>query len=201
MMTRSLILMTIAATQLPCQALAQRHGFVGVGVGASHISTDRSEVQADTRPSFGARAGYGGARVMVVLDYQRHGVGDEEPLVSDWPSDAPTPTRVPQILKADFLLLGAQIYLNRGLYLRPALGVGRHAFSSYTGFTTPEGVTDSAYVGKEGLLAAGLSMGYDLKVHQRFSLGMEASLLLSSPVEGTGKRTVFGIQVTPLLNF
>jgi hypothetical protein len=138
---------------------------------------------------------------MVVLDYQRHGFGDEEPLVSDWPSGAPTPTRVPQILEADFLLLGAQISLNRGLYLRPALGVGRHAFASYVGFTTPEGITDSAYVGKEGLLAAGLSMGYDLKVHQRFSLGMEASLLLSSPVEGTGKRTVFGIQVTPLLDF
>ena len=30
---------------------------------------------------------------------------------------------------------------------------------------------------------------------------MEASLLLGSPVEGTGNRTVFGIQVTPLLHF
>ena len=148
---RSLMLLTIAATQLPRQALAQRHGFVGVGVGASQVSTDWSGVQADTRPSSGARAGYGGSRVMVVLDYQRHGLGDEEPLVSDWPSGAPTPTRAPQILEADFLLLGAQIYLNRGLYVRPALGVGRQAFASYIHFTTPEnGVTDSAYAGKEG---------------------------------------------------
>ena len=199
---RSLILMTIAAALLPCQALAQRRGFVGVGVGASQVSTDRPEVQGDTRFSFGARAGYGGSRVMVVLDYQRHGFGDEEPLVSDWPSGAPTPARVPQVLEADFLLLGAQIYLNRGLYVRPALGVGRQAFASYIHFTTPEnGVTDSAYVGKEGLLAAGLSMGYDLKIHQRFSLGVEASLVLGSPVEGTGNRTVFGIQITPLLDF
>jgi hypothetical protein len=201
MVARSFILVALAATQLPCQALAQRHGFVGIGGGASHISTDRGEVQADTRPSFGARAGYGGSRVMVVLDYQRHGLGDGKPLVSDWPADSPTPTRVPQILEADFLLLGAQIYLNRGLYMRPALGVGRHAYASYTGFTTPEGLTDSADVGKEGLLAAGLSLGYHLKVHQRFSLGIEGSLLLSSPIEGPGKRTVFGIQVTPLLDF
>ncbi len=202
MVTESLILVTIAATQFPCQALAQRHGFVGVGVGASQVSTDRPEVQADSRFSLGARAGYGGSRVMVVLDYQRHGFGDEEPLVSDWPSGAPTPTRVPQILEADFLLLGAQIYLNRGLYVRPALGAGRQAFASYIHFTTPvNGVTDSAYVGKEGFLAAGLSMGYDVKIHQKFSLGMEASLLLGRPIEGTGQRTVFGIQITPLLDF
>ena len=198
---RSLILLTSAATQLPRQALAQRHGFVGVGVGASQVSTDWSGVQADTRPSFGARAGYGGSRVMVVLDYQRHGLGDEEPLVSDWPSGAPTPTRVPQILEADFLLLGAQIYLNRGLYVRPALGVGRQAFASYIQFKPENGVSDSAYAGKEGFLTAGLSMGYDLKIHQRFSLGMEASLLLGRPVEGTGQRTAFGIQITPLLDF
>src|SRR4051812_14974504 len=139
---------------------------------------------------------------MVVLDYQRHGLGDEEPSVSDWPSGALTPTRAPQVLEADFLLLGTQIHLHRGLYVRPALGVGRQAFASYIHFTAPEnGVTDSAYVAKEGLLAAGLSMGYDLKIHQRFSLRMEASLLLGSPVEGTGNRTVFGIQVTPLLHF
>ena len=30
---------------------------------------------------------------------------------------------------------------------------------------------------------------------------MEASLVLGSPVEGTGNRTVFGIQITPLLDF
>ena len=44
-------------------------------------------------------------------------------------------------------------------------------------------------------------MGYDVKIHQRFSLGMEASLLLGRPIEGTGQRTVFGIQITPLLDF
>jgi hypothetical protein len=182
------------------QSTAQRHGFVGIGGGASHVSTDRSGVQADTRPSVGARAGYGGSRVMIVLDWQRHGLGDEEPLVSDWPAQAVTPTRSPQVLEADFLLLGAQIYLTRELYLRPALGVGRHAFVSYAGLDDQPGL-DTAYVANEAGPAAGVSMGYHLKVHQRFSLGIEASLLLSSPIEGEGKRTAFGIQVTPLLDF
>ena len=117
------------------------------------------------------------------------------------PSTSPTPKRTPQVLETDFLLLGAQIYLTRGLYLRPALEVGRHASAVYIACTTPECVTDSAYVDKEPVLAAGASMGYHLKVHQRFSLGMEASPLLSSSWEGYGKGTVFGIQVTPLLDF
>ena len=200
MVPKAYILVAIAVTQLPIQALAQSHGFVGVGVGGSHVSTDRYEVQADTRASFGARAGYGWPRAKIVLDYQRHGLGDEAPLVSDWPPGSPTPTRVPQILEADFLLLGAQIYLHRGLYLRPALGGGRHMYAAYVGFDADPGL-DSAYVSSEGLVAAGLSLGYHLKVHQRFSLGIEGSLLLSSPVEGPGQRTIFGIQVTPLLDF
>ena len=164
-------LLSSAAAQ---QSTAQRHGFVGIGGGASHISTNSYGVQADTRPSFGARAGYGGSRVMIVLDWQRHGLGgDEEPLVSDWSAYAPTPTRVPQVLEADFLLLGAQVYLTRGLYLRPALGVGSRAFAAYASFNN-QGVMDSAYVAKDPVLAAGASMGYHLKVHRRFSLGMEA---------------------------
>jgi hypothetical protein len=98
--------------------------------------------------------------------------------------------RVPQVLEADFLLLGAQIYLYRGLYLRPALGMGWQANAYYR---------DSAYVSKELGPAVGASMGYHLKVHQRFSLGIEGSLLLSETE--SDKRTVFGIQMTPLLDF
>jgi hypothetical protein len=112
-----------------------------------------------------------------------------------------TPTRVPQVLGAEFLLLGAQVYLTRALYVRPALGVGRQSFATYMSFGTPEGVTDSAFVAKEGGPAAGLSLGYNLKVHPKFSLGIETSLLVGSLVEGGDSRKAFGIQVTPQLNF
>ena len=203
MVTRSLILMTIAAALPPCQALAQRHGFVGVGGRrVPQVSTDRPEVQGDTRFSFGARAGYGGSRVMVVLDYQRHGLADEEPLVSDWPSGAPTPAPVPQVLEADFLLLGAQIYLNRGLYVRPALGVGRQAFASYISLHVQRTASPIARMSaRKGCSLPGLARGTTSKFIRGSHLGMEASLLLGSPVEGTGNRTVFGIQTTPLLDF
>ena len=163
-------LLSSAAAQ---QSTAQRHGFVGIGGGASHISTNRDGVQADTRPSFGARAGYGGSRVMIVLDCQRHGLGDEEPLVSDWPADSPTPTRVPQVLEADFLLLGAQVYLNRDSTCarRSEWDAARLPRTPALRLQGPHRLRD---VAKEPVLAAGLSMGYHLKVHRRFSLGMEA---------------------------
>jgi hypothetical protein len=199
-MPRFLILAAIAALQLPCPALAQRHGFVGVGGGASHLSTDRYGVRADTRPSFGVRAGYGGTKVMIVLDYQRHGFGDEQPSPSDWPLGTATPVRVPQILLTEFLLLGAQINLHRGLYVRPALGVARQAYASYGDFDANPGL-DSAEVAKEGGPALGASLGYQLKLHPRFSLGIEASVLLTSTVESENGRRAFGIQVAPLLDF
>jgi hypothetical protein len=138
---------------------------------------------------------------MIVLDYQRHGLGDEHPLPSDWPPGAAAPVRVPQVLEAEFLLLGAQIYLHRGLYVRPALGVGRHAEAGYI-TTNAAGIgIDSAFVSKEGGPAVGASMGYHLKLHPRFSLGIEASVLLTSTVEGEEKSTVLGVQVAPLLDF
>jgi hypothetical protein len=201
MLARSIILLAVAATQLPSQALAQQHGFIGITGGASHVSTDQYGVRADNRASFGARAGYGWSRVKIVLDYQRHGLGDEQPLPSDWPPVAGAPVRVPQILESDFLLLGAQIYLHRGLYVRPALGMGWHAQAGYGSTTHAAGGLDGAYVSKELGPAAGASLGYHLKLHPRFSLGIEASALVTATYEGEEGTTAFGIQVSPLLDF
>ena len=201
MVSRSFVLVAIAVTQLPCQALAQGHGFIGITGGASHISRDSYGVPADNRPSFGARAGYG-SRVMMVVDYQRHGLGDEPPLPSDWPPGAAAPVRIPQVLETDYLLLGAQFRLPHGLYVRPALGLGWRALAhyTYTGNTAVVGI-DSAYVTKALGPAAGASMGYHLKLHPRFSLGIEASALLTAYSDGEESSTALGIQVVPLLNF
>ena len=201
MMARSFLLAAVAATQLPCLAAAQGHGFIGIGGGASHISRDAYQVPADNRFSFGARAGYG-SRVMLVLDYQRHGLGDEQPLPSDWPPGAALPVRIPQILETDYLLLGGQFRLPRGLYVRPALGLGWRAIGHYTnsGNSGAAGI-DSAYVSKALGPAVGLSMGYHLKLHPRFSLGIEASALVTAYSDGEEDSTALGIQLVPLLNF
>jgi hypothetical protein len=101
-------------------------------------------------------------------------------------------------LETDFLLLGAQIYLHRGLCVRPALGMGWRALASYT--HTGVGI-DSAYVTRASGPAAGASVGYQLKLHPRFSLGIETSVLLTAYSDGEQSSTVLGIQLAPLLDF
>jgi hypothetical protein len=183
---RLLLLLVITAAHMPTTAVAQR-AFIGFGAGVSRIDPNSEFVApADTRPSSSLRAGLGGRRVKVVLDWQRHGWGDGEPLPSDYQNGVQT--REPEVLRTDFLLLGAEIDVSRGFYVRPALGVA--------GFRAA-----TAEVDLEPAVAAGLSAGYHLKLHRSFSLAIEASVLHGRGVEGVQRRTVFGIQVIPLLEF
>lgn len=186
-----------AATLLPSTSVAQR-AFVGLGAGASRIDPESQFAPAaDTRPSIVLRAGFGGQRVKVVLDWQRHGLGDDQPLPTDYQNG--TTTRSPQVLRTEFLLLGAQIHLARGFYIRPAVGLGRNGFPVYF---VPNGTdAESAEVSGEGALTAGLSAGYQLKLHRRFALAIEASALHSPGEDSSAGRTVLGIQIIPLLEF
>jgi hypothetical protein len=192
-----LLLVIIPAMHTPTAAVAQR-AFIGLGAGSSRIDPgSRSVTRADTRPSVALRAGFGGRRVKLVLDWQRHGLGDDQPLPTDYQNG--TTTRTPQVLRTDFLLLGAEIYLVPGFYMRPAVGVSSNGFPAYS---VPNGMdAESAEVSQEGALTAGLSAGYHLKLHRRFSLAIEASALNSRGEDSSEGRTVIGIQVIPLLEF
>ena len=195
---RLLLLVVItAATHLPTTAVAQR-AFIGFGAGTSHIDPGSLSVtRGDTRPSIALRAGFGGRRVKLVLDWQRHGLGDDQPLPTDYQNG--TTTRIPQVLRTESLLLGAQIYLASGFYLRPAVGLSMNGFPVYL---VPNGVdAESAEVSREGALTAGLSAGYHLKLHRRFSLAIEATAFGSPGEDSSEGRTVVGIQVIPLLEF
>ena len=110
--------------------------------------------------------------------------------------------RVPQILETDYLLLGAQFRLPHGLYVRPALGLGWRAMANYTNTGNSGAVgIDSAYVSKALGPAAGASLGYRLKLHPRFSLGIETSVLLTAYSDGEQSSTALGIHMVPLLDF
>jgi hypothetical protein len=193
----SLLLVISAATHLPATAVAQRV-FIGLGGGASRIDPgSQFATRADTRPSIALRAGFGGGRVKLVLDWQRHGLGDDQPLPTDYQNG--TTTRLPQVLRTESLLLGAQIHLAAGFYVRPAVGLSSNAFPVYF---VPNGMdAESAEVSHEGALTAGLSAGYHLKLHRRFSLAIEATAFGSPGEDSSEGRTVVGIQVIPLLEF
>jgi hypothetical protein len=193
----SLLLVITAATHLPATAVAQRV-FIGFGAGASRIDPGSQFVtRAETRPSIALRAGFGGGRVKLVLDWQRHGLGDDQPLPTDYQNG--TTTRIPQVLRTESLLLGAQIHLAAGFYVRPAVGLSSNGFPVYF---VPNGMdAESAEVGQEGALTAGLSAGYHLKLHRRFSLAIEATAFGSPGEDSSEGRTVVGIQLIPLLEF
>jgi hypothetical protein len=142
--------------------------------------------------------GLGGHRVKVVLDWQRHGWGDEQPLLTDYQNGVQT--REPEVLRSDFLLLGAQIAVTSGFYVRPMVGLAGFGAPEYS---VPDGINAvSARVGvSEGGPAVGLSAGYNLRLHRRFALTIEASALRASAVEGDAHRTIFGFHMTPLLEF
>jgi hypothetical protein len=192
-----LLLVLTTAIHVPTEAVAQR-AFVGLGAGASHIDPGgQFGTRRDTRPSIALRAGFGGRRVKVVLDWQRHGLGDDQPLRTDVQNGVTA--RIPQVLRTEFLLLGAQIYLTSGFYVRPAVGLGSNGFPVYH---VPDGTSaESAEAGTEAALTAGLSAGYQLKLHRRFSLAIEASAMHSPGEDSSAGRTVVGIQLIPLLEF
>jgi hypothetical protein len=194
---RLLLLFVICATShLPTPAAAQR-GFVGLGAGGSVLDLSTEQTEPHSRPSSTVRVGYGGERVKLVLDWQRHGWGDDQPLPSDYQNGAQT--RYPEVLRTDLLLLGAQINVISGLYMRPMVGIGGLGAPAYS---VPDGMNaESAEVQLGGAIAAGLSAGYHLRLHPRFALAIEASALRTDAVEGNEKRTIIGFQVVPLLGF
>jgi hypothetical protein len=192
----SLLLVICAATHLPTLAAAQR-GFVGLGAGGSVLDLSTEQTEPHSRPSSTVRVGYGGQRVKLVLDWQRHGWGDDEVLPSDYQNGVQT--RYPEVLRTDLLLLGAQINVVSGLYMRPMLGIAGLGAPVYT---VPDGMNaEGANVDLGGAFAAGLSAGYHLRLHPRFALAIEASALRTDAVEGNEQRTIIGFQVLPLLGF
>jgi hypothetical protein len=171
--------------------------FVGAGGGLSRIDQESQLTREATRPSAVIRAGFGSGRVKLVVDWQRHGLGDEQPLSTDYQGGITT--RTPTVLRTDFLLVGAQVQLTRGLYVRPSVGLNRNAFAVYL---VPNGIdAQTGSISHEGGIAAALSIGYHLRVTGRFGFAIEASTLRSSGEDSSGDRAVLGLQVMPLLEF
>jgi hypothetical protein len=181
---------------LPIVDAHAQHGIVGLGTGLSRISPEASSRGPATRPSLLARAGLGGGPVKVVLDWQTHGLGDEQPLASDYQGGITS--RVPQVLRTDFLLLGLQLQAG-DIYVRPAVGWSSQSFAVYL---VPNGVDAvTGETSSEGGPAVALSAGYRFRLANRFSLALELSALHSNGEDSSSPRNVLALQLIPLLDF
>jgi hypothetical protein len=189
------ILVIALAFLLPRAALAQR-GFVGVGTGFSRIRPEYSALEVATRPSVLVRVGIGGGWLKLVLDWQAHGLADEEPRPGDYQGGVTT--RVPRVLRTDFLLLGAQLQVG-DFYVRPAVGWSGQSFAAYLAPNGNDAI--SAETSSEGGPAVSLSTGYRFKLADRISLALELSALRSNGEDSSSPCSVLALQVIPLLDF
>ena len=195
----ALAVAAVSATGLRAQAPGP---FVGVGVGVGSIN-DPDAGNHRVGPVLHGRVGWGFSRTLAaMLEVGVHGLGDDRPRTSDL--SAPNEfgnvqeLRRPVVLNTVSLLASVQVGDPAQVYVRPGVGVGRHAFATYlVGASSIE----RAEISHEGGLAAGAALGRVFNVAQRFPVAVEAVALWSQGEDSTGSRWGAGVQVVPQLHF
>ena len=198
------------AALVPSAALAQesrelRGPFVGVGAGMGNVRDQGLEEQR-MGVMLHARLGWGlGHAVAPMLEVGVHGLGDEQPRNGDIviidPSGGGQMTQVvrtPSVLNTVSVLASLQVGVPGGVYLRPGIGLGRHAFPAYNLFG---GGPPTAETSHEAGLAAQLALGRVMNLAGRFPVAVEGVALWSGGEDSTGSRWAAGVQVVPMLRF
>jgi hypothetical protein len=131
-----------------------------------------------------------------------HGLGDDQPRTSDLTVTnefgGTQVNRRPVVLNTMSLLASLQVGIREQIYVRPGIGLGRHAFATY--LVGADGV-ESAEVSHEAGPAAGLALGRVFNVAQRFPMAVEGLVLWSQGEDSSGSRWAAGVQVVPQLHF
>ena len=153
--------------------------FLGAGLGYG-IVEDPMPYGPD-RESFGINANlrFGFVltkELLLMFEYEVHHIKDVK--------SAPEP------MKASYILASVQIYLYKGFYIRPSVGILTHELR-----------LPYATIKESGLGVYGVSAGYEYRFTQRFGLMLETVARKSGLIElleerRTGKWNVLGIRVT-----
>jgi hypothetical protein len=212
MTRRSIVRIAVAAAcaLVPSSAGAQRARelrgpFVGVGFGMGNVRDQELDEQR-MGVMLHARAGWGlGHAVAPMLEVGVHGLGDEQPRNGDVvvinPSGGGQTTQVvrtPSVLNTVSVLASVQVGLPGGIYLRPGIGAGRHAFPTYNLFG---GDTPTAETSHEAGPAAQIALGRTMNLAGRFPVAVEGIGLWSGGEDSTGSRWAAGVQVVPMIRF
>ncbi|HET7232405.1 MAG TPA: hypothetical protein VFJ16_20525 [Longimicrobium sp.] len=187
------VLAAAAASMLaPERAAAQSDRgtgfFIGAGVGASRVGEGETDVSA-VGALLHLRAGYAiRPTAAVLLEMTQTGIGSSPP--RDSIAIEGSVLRGDHQLSTTVLLLSAQLGAPGKVYVRPGLGVARHAFT----FFAPTG--DGGYVpgtSHEVGPAAGIAVGHELPL-SGFPLAVEATALWSKGEDSSSPRVSLGLQ-------
>lgn len=196
-------LSVLLALPLALAALASSAGaqelparFVTVGVGVSRIDEEETGVSA-TRPHLRLGVGWRiGRGVAVMLDGAAYGIGDDEPRESDF-VDGEFVRRA-KVLGTQTLFAAVHVEAD-GFYIRPGLGLGRHAYPAY--YVGPGDAVLDAYTGHEAGPAAGVVVGRAFRFGDGMEMGVEGVGVWSHGEDSTGSHWVYGVQVAPRFRF
>jgi hypothetical protein len=198
----------VFAARAPCaHAEGKTRGLgtfsLGLGVGPSFINEDVSgnTVELGSRLSAGI---WLTQSWQLVLAYDRRGFSDDEPTEDDImldPDGGPTiVVRRPEINRVDFLTVGIQLDLLRGIYVRPEFGIGRNFFADYEADADSGNILD-ALVSAESGRALGLAVGYWLAFNPSWSMTFETFLRSSSGSESSSPRGTYGLDLAVQYTF
>lgn len=187
------ILVVVAALAAAGSAHAQV--LVGAGANVSVVGEPRAGA-SHVGAGLHLRAGWSlGPNTALMLEGTLNG------LDSSWPDSTPvyfgSYQHFSRTLKTEWLLASVQ-YGSRALYVRPGLGIARHAFSELH----PDGAGGAVgWPSWETVPALGLAVGREVRI-PGFPLNVEATAGWSGDGEnGTNSRWTAGLQVVRVIRF
>jgi hypothetical protein len=134
--------------------------------------------------------------VAVGVEGSAYGLGDDEPQATNFFPGTTTQENPAEVAGTQVLLAYVQLK-TVGIYLRPGVGLGRHAFAVYTVGAGNE-VVDASTSHETGP-AVGITVGYSATLSRRVSLGVESVAVLSKGEDSSGARNVLGLRIVPTI--
>jgi len=196
----SILAASAALALAPMASHAQSAGpFLGIGAGASRVART-NETAARLRPSLHLRTGWSfNPNVSLVLEGTLNGIGSPnspEPPVADSAINGGAYRN--RQLQTGAVLLSLQLGNARTLYVRPGIGIARHAFTVYRPLPADGYEAETGY---EGGPAAGIAVGREVAVIPSFPLSVEAVALYSRGEDSTSPRWTAGVQIVRDIRF
>lgn len=197
MRTRGLV---ILAAMLAVTGGAHAQAFIGAGVGVSRVGEPRSDA-SHVGEALHLRAGWRlGPRAALVLEAGMTGfdsVFEDSTLIPVGPADGPYYQPYPRTLKTQTVLASLQLAAPGSFYVRPGVGLARHAFLIEKPVLSDVVVQATRW---ETAPAVGLAVGRRVPI-PGFPLDLEATGGWSGHQDKTRSRWSAGLQVVRVIHF